>query len=60
MAGGYPTQTLQPKTICRVTTGAPVPDGANAVIKVRLQNYDFCPYTCIHEFQIDRICSNRT
>jgi gephyrin len=34
MAGGYPTSTLESKSICRVTTGAPVPDGANAVIKV--------------------------
>lgn len=35
MAGTFPTQVLQPKTIARITTGAPVPEGANAVIKVR-------------------------
>lgn len=41
MAGSVSKDKLQPKSLCRLTTGAPVPDGADAVIKVRLHSLLF-------------------
>lgn len=44
MAGGYPQKDLVSKQICRITTGAAVPDGADAVIKVSRLVGVFCFY----------------
>ena len=33
-AGQYPTQSVAPRTAIRIMTGAPVPDGADTVIRV--------------------------
>ena len=37
-AGAYYDKVLQPGTCVRIMTGAPIPDGANAVVKVRNRN----------------------
>ena len=35
-AGTFPEKSLSPGTVARIMTGAPIPDGANAVIPVEL------------------------
>ena len=55
IAGGWPTAALQPGQAARIMTGAPIPDGADAVVMVELTEVESTPAGELVTLKIDSL-----